>query len=200
MITVEHIHSKINKKLGLLRRVKLIYLLSLGWLFSIALFYPIPYLIGPDYGEIIWGDQGNSALTDDLQVLQNKAARIILDFPPHASSSDALAKLHWKPLLRRRAGHRAIFINKSIDKLFSMPPQFSLNRDFDDCERYCSSWLCKQSGISKSPGVFGSVIPGLYHELWRHRDTRRERRSLAHSLPVFGGQERSHRDFQGGKT
>ena len=35
------------------------------------------------------------------------------------------------------------------------------------------------------PGVFGSVIPGLYHELWRHRDTRRERRSLAHSLPDF---------------
>ena len=78
-------------------------------------------MIGPDYGEIIWGDQGNSALTDDLQVLQNKAARIILDFPPNASSSDALAKLHWKPLLRRRAGHRAIFINKSIDKFFSMP-------------------------------------------------------------------------------
>ena len=118
MITVEHIHSKMNKKLGLLRRVKLIYLLSLGWRFSRALFYHI--WSGPDYGEIIWGDQGNSALTDDLQVLQNKAARIILDFQPHASSSDALAKLHWKPLLRRRAGHRAIFINKSIDKFFSM--------------------------------------------------------------------------------
>ena len=39
----------------------------------------------------------------DLQVLQNKAARVVLDLPPRASASDALAKLHWKPLLRRRA-------------------------------------------------------------------------------------------------
>lgn len=30
----------------------------------------------------------------DLQVLQNKAARIILDLPPRASVSDALAKRH----------------------------------------------------------------------------------------------------------
>lgn len=50
----------------------------------------------------------------DLQVLQNKAARIILDLPPRA-------KLHWKLLLRKRAKHRAIFVYKSINKFFRMP-------------------------------------------------------------------------------
>ena len=52
---------------------------------------------------------------DDFPVL-NKAARIILDLQPRASSSDALAKLHWKPLLRSRAlwraEHRTIEINQ----------------------------------------------------------------------------------------
>ena len=33
-----------------------------------------------DYGDIIWGDRGNVSLMSDLQVLQNKAARLILIF------------------------------------------------------------------------------------------------------------------------
>ena len=36
------------------------------------------------YGDVIWCDKENSTLMDDLQVLQNKAARIILDLRPHA--------------------------------------------------------------------------------------------------------------------
>ena len=38
----------------------------------------------------------------DLQVLQNKAARLILDLPVHSSASEALKRLGWKPLVRRR--------------------------------------------------------------------------------------------------
>ena len=50
--------------------------------------------------------------------------------PPCAPSSDAPEKLHWKPLLRRRAEHRAIFVYKSVNNLFSHAFQFSLNSDF----------------------------------------------------------------------
>ena len=32
-----------------------------------------------DYGDIIWGDRGNTTLMAELQILHNKAARIILD-------------------------------------------------------------------------------------------------------------------------
>ena len=44
---------------------------------------------------------------------------------------------------------------------------------------------------AESPGVSGSVIPGLYHELWRHREI------LARSLPDLArttDQERTPRD------
>jgi len=45
----------------------------------------------------------------ELQVLDSKAARLILDLPSRASASDALGRLRWKPLQRRRAEHRDIF-------------------------------------------------------------------------------------------
>jgi hypothetical protein len=48
-----------------------------------------------DYGDIIWGDKNNSSLMDQLQVLQNKAAKTILDAPYLSSSTEALNKLHW---------------------------------------------------------------------------------------------------------
>ena len=46
-----------------------------------------------DYGDIIWGDRGNASLTSELQVLQNKAARLILDLPANSSATDALTRL-----------------------------------------------------------------------------------------------------------
>ena len=67
---------------------------------------------------ILYGETGaNATLMAELQILHNKAARLILDLHPRASASDALAKLHWKPLQRRRAEHRAIFVYKSINNL-----------------------------------------------------------------------------------
>ena len=72
-----------------------------------------------DYGDIIWGDRRNASLMSELQVLQNKAARIILDLPAHFSAAEALKRHGWKPLLRRRKEHRAIFILKYINNHFS---------------------------------------------------------------------------------
>ena len=42
-----------------------------------------------DYGDIIWGHRGNSSLMSDLQLLQNQAARLIVDLPAHSSASEA---------------------------------------------------------------------------------------------------------------
>ena len=67
-----------------------------------------------DYGDIIWGYRGNASLMSELQVLQNKAARLILDLPACFSATEALKrlKLGWKPLLRSRKEHPAIFMYK----------------------------------------------------------------------------------------
>ncbi|CAB4017465.1 Hypothetical predicted protein [Paramuricea clavata] len=46
----------------------------------------------------------------ELQVLQNKAAKIILDRPLYSSATDALSALKWLDLRRRRNFHRCIHI------------------------------------------------------------------------------------------
>ena len=104
---VDHMRNKINQKLGLLRRIKSCLSLSSRIPFFLILVMAILY-----------GETGaNATLMAELQILHNKAARLILDLHPRASASDALAKLHWKPLQRRRAEHRAIFVYKSINNL-----------------------------------------------------------------------------------
>ena len=70
---VEATLTKINQRLGLLKRIS--YLLQLDT--RITLYNS---LVRPlfDYGDSIWGDKGNATLMNDLQLLQNKAAKIIL--------------------------------------------------------------------------------------------------------------------------
>ena len=48
-----------------------------------------------DYGYIVWGDRFNQTQMDRLQVLQNKAAKIILNKPVYSTSTSALASLGW---------------------------------------------------------------------------------------------------------
>ena len=110
---VEYIRSKINKKLGLLKRIKSYLPLSARITFFNSFILPLF-----DYGDLVWSDRGNSTLMSELQVLQNNAARIILDLPPRASSTNALERLSWKTLLRRRAEHQLIFMYKSFNNLF----------------------------------------------------------------------------------
>ena len=122
---IEHMRNKINKKLGLLRRIKSCLPLSARITFFNSFVLPLF-----DYGDIIWGDRGNTTLMAELQILHNKAARIILDLPPTASASDALSKLHWKPLDRRRTEHRAIFMFKVVNNLFMHTFHCSFNSNY----------------------------------------------------------------------
>ena len=62
-------------------------------------------------------------LTDQLQILQNKAAKTILDAPYLSSSTAALSKLNWHPLTHRRYLHRMLTIYKLENNL----TEFSFN-------------------------------------------------------------------------
>ena len=66
---------------------------------------------------------------EQLQVLQNKAARTILDLPPRASASD---HLRWGRLSRTRAEHRAIFMFKCLNNLFTHSFDIVFNREYHD--------------------------------------------------------------------
>ena len=70
-----------------------------------------------DYADIVWGDKNNATLMKELQLLQNKAAKLILDKPPLSSATEALKTLKWLNLLDRRKNHVFTFINVSLVKL-----------------------------------------------------------------------------------
>ena len=102
---IKHIGIKINKKLGLLRRIKAYLPLSARLIFINS--FVLQHF---DHGDIIWYDRENSRLMDDLQALQNETPRIILVLPPRAFSSDVLAKFHWTPLLPRKMPGTATYL------------------------------------------------------------------------------------------
>ena len=110
---IDYIRGKISEKLSLLRRIKSYLPLNARIMFFNSFILPLF-----DYGDIIWRDRGNASLMSELQVLQNKTARLILDFPVHFSAAEALKRLGWKPLLRRRKEHHAIFMYKLINNHF----------------------------------------------------------------------------------
>lgn len=122
---IDYIRGKISKKLGLLRSIKSCLPLNARIPFFNSFILPLF-----DYGDIIWGDRGNASLMSELQVLQNKAARLILDLPVHSSASEALKRLGWKPLLRRRMEHHAIFMYKLLNNHFCSSIPVSFNGDF----------------------------------------------------------------------
>ena len=70
-----------------------------------------------DFADTIWGDRDNITLMHDLQVLQNKAAKVILDLPNYASSTDALKTFGWPTLFQERLVHRYITTFKYIHGL-----------------------------------------------------------------------------------
>ena len=51
-----------------------------------------------EYARIVWGYKKNKVLIDYIQVLQNKAAKLVLDQETHSSSTQALLDLNWMNL------------------------------------------------------------------------------------------------------
>ena len=70
-----------------------------------------------DYGDTIWGDKGNATLMNDLQLLQNKAAKIILSLPSFYSSTEALKELCRPTLSKHRLFHRCVLIYKYVNRI-----------------------------------------------------------------------------------
>ena len=109
---IEHLCAKINKRLGLLKRIK--HLLPL---YARLLYYNSLVLPLFDYGDLVWGDKNNCTLMQDLQIFQAKAAKIILDRSPFLSATEALRTLGWKDLFQRRHYHRCLYIFKCVNGL-----------------------------------------------------------------------------------
>ena len=100
-----------------------------------------PSLIRPlfDFADTIWGDRDQITLMRDLLVLQNKAAKVILDLSNYASSTNALKHSDVLPYfksawyIKRRTGtrqeHRYITTFKYIHGL--VDHNFNILRNSD---------------------------------------------------------------------
>ena len=66
---------------------------------------------------------------NSLQVLENKAAKIILDKQLRYSSTKALEELKWTTLTTRRHNHRCTFIHKCMNGLIDFDFELAKNED-----------------------------------------------------------------------
>ena len=80
---IDHLCAKVNKSLGLLKRIKHLLPHYARVLYYNSLAQPLF-----DYGDLVWGDKNSCTLMQNLQILQTKAAKVILDRPPFSSSTE----------------------------------------------------------------------------------------------------------------
>ena len=69
-----------------------------------------------DYCSPVWDCMGGY-LSDKLQKLQNRAARVITQSPFETSSNLLLAMLKWEKLSLRRKKHKALIMYKTLTEL-----------------------------------------------------------------------------------
>ncbi|CAH3140614.1 unnamed protein product [Pocillopora meandrina] len=70
----------------------------------------------------------------NLQVLQNKAAKLVLDKPLYSSATDALNQLGWLNLKQRRHFHRCLYVYKCVNGTTSNKLELSRNSNLNGTE------------------------------------------------------------------
>ena len=107
---VEFVVSKVNRQLGLLRRIKDVLP------FHVRLLFYNGVLQIFDYADLVWGDTNNATIMNDLQIMQNKAAKIMYR-PLYLSATDTLSTMKLLNVGQRRHYHLCLYIFKCINKL-----------------------------------------------------------------------------------
>ena len=106
----DNIQSKTAKRLGVLKRIKHLLPVYARRIHVSTMVIPIL-----EYASIVWGHKNNKALMDSIQVLQNKAAKLVMDRAMLSSSTQALLDLNWMNLSTRRIMQRCLFTHNFIN-------------------------------------------------------------------------------------
>ena len=101
---IEALSNKIAQRIGLIKRIK--HLLPVHARITLANCLVVPLF---DYADSVWGDKDNLVLMNQLQIMHNKLAKVILDWQSRSSATEALRTLNWHPLVVRRQFHRCIY-------------------------------------------------------------------------------------------
>ena len=107
---VNELCEKVTSAIGALRRIRPLISQSTAVLVYNSLIQP-----HFDYCSLVW-DGLSDHLSDKLQKLQNRAARVILKANYGTSSSLLLDILKWDKLVIRRKKHKAIMMFKSLNE------------------------------------------------------------------------------------
>ena len=107
---IEQLQSKMAKRLGVLKRIKHLLPVYVRRIYVSTMVIPIL-----EYASIVWSDKNNKVLMDSIQVLQNKAAKLVLDRATHSSSTQALLDLNWMNLSTRRLMQRGFIMHNFIN-------------------------------------------------------------------------------------
>ena len=113
---IDTICTKINQRIGMINRIR--HLLPLHAKLTLYNCLIIPLF---DYGDTGWGEKNNDTLLGQLQVLQNKAAKVLLNLPPRSSSTEALDHLDLKTLLKIQHFLRCVMMQKYLSEEIDFP-------------------------------------------------------------------------------
>ena len=121
---VDYISTKVNQRLGILRRIRHLLPIHTRELYVKSMILPLL-----DYSDIVWGDKHNKTLMAKVQLLQGKAAKLILDKAKHSSATEAINELDWLVLSERRRQHRLSFVFKCMHGLIDWNFNFTHLRE-----------------------------------------------------------------------
>ena len=121
---IDQLNVKVCQRLGALRRVKHLLPRDARIILYNSLILPLF-----DYVDIVWGDKNNAVLMNQLQVLQNNAARMILHLLKYTSATQAIDQLTWKPLVFRRCFRRRVAMYNCQNGLVNSNHDFRKNAD-----------------------------------------------------------------------
>ena len=105
---VEHVSSKVSRRLGLLSRIRSCLTLEASKQVYTSLLQPLF-----DYADVAW-EGISEGCCKELHRLQNRAARIILR---KNTSNDTFCVLNWLNLASRRKMHKCILVFKCLNNL-----------------------------------------------------------------------------------
>jgi len=87
-----------------------------------------------DYGDIVWSDKNNNTLMGQLQVLQNKAAKVLLNLPPRGSSrwqqATGMATSYIIDLIHTKTNTR--YLLRSNEGVLLKHPSGKMKKSFGD--------------------------------------------------------------------
>ena len=108
---IQKVIKKIASGIGALKRVRSFVPIAIQRLIFNSLIQP-----HFDYCFVVW-DKCKKTLTDKLQKLQNRAARILTYSPYDASADPLIESLGWKKLENQRKVKKAVMVYKSLNSL-----------------------------------------------------------------------------------